>query len=64
VKGDGEMAGKEPMNDAVDHMKKIEGLPDAADVRSLPKPIKIIKYVIIGFFLFSIAAVIIMSFFN
>lgn len=58
------MAGKEPMNDAVDHMKKIEGLPAAADVRSLPKPIKIIKYVIIGFFLFSIAAVIIMSFFN
>ncbi|MCK6205662.1 MULTISPECIES: hypothetical protein [Bacillaceae] len=58
------MAGKEPMNDAVDHMKKIEGLPDSADVRSLPKPIKIIKYVIIGFFLFSIAAVIIMSFFN
>lgn len=58
------MAGKEPINDAVDHMKKIEGLPDAADVRSLPKPIKIIKYVIIGFFLFSIAAVIIMSFFN
>ncbi|MGD6843863.1 hypothetical protein ACQCVH_15230 [Bacillus infantis] len=56
------MAGKEPMNDAVDHMKKIEGLPDAADVRSLPKPIKIIKYVIIGFFLFSTAAVIIMSF--
>ncbi|MGD6856544.1 hypothetical protein ACQCVO_15825 [Bacillus infantis] len=58
------MAGKEPMNDAVDHMKKIEGLPDAADVRSLPKPIKILKYVIIGFFLFSIAAVIILSFFN
>ncbi|MCA1035161.1 hypothetical protein LCL90_11030 [Bacillus infantis] len=58
------MAGKEPMNDAVDHMKRIEGLPDSADVRSLPIPIKIIKYVIIGFFLFSIAAVIIMSFFN
>jgi hypothetical protein len=62
--GDGKMAGKEPMNDAVDHMKKIEGLPDAADVRSLPKPIKIIKYIIIGFFLASIAAVIILSFFN
>jgi hypothetical protein len=58
------MDGKEPMNDAVDHMKKIEGLPDAADVRSLPKPIKIIKYVIIGFFLVSIAAVFILSFFN
>jgi hypothetical protein len=58
------MAGKEPMNDAADHMKKIEGLPDAADVRSLPKPIKVIKYVIIGFFLVSIAAVIVFSFFN
>jgi hypothetical protein len=62
--GDEQMAGKEPMNDAVDHMKKIEGMPDAANVRSLPKQIKIMKYVIIGFFIVSIAAVIIMSFFN
>ena len=40
---------KEPFNDVIDHMSKIEGAPVDPEMGSLPLGIRIIGYVIIGF---------------
>ncbi|QHE60748.1 hypothetical protein FHE72_06620 [Rossellomorea vietnamensis] len=40
---------KEPFNDVIDHMSKIEGAPLDPEMGSLPLGIRIIGYVIIGF---------------
>ncbi|WP_255358480.1 hypothetical protein [Halobacillus sp. KGW1] len=38
---------KEPFNDAVEHQQKIEGSPAPGD-RTIPLPIRIIGYVLLG----------------
>lgn len=52
------MSDKKPINDAMEHMKNIEGYPTNVDIKKLPKPLRYFGYFFIGFF--SISALIIL----
>lgn len=56
---------KKPFNDAIDHMNKIEGNVsnlDNTDLEKLPRPLRYIGYLIVGFFLITILLMAILSF--
>lgn len=53
------MSDKKPINDAMDHMSKIEGYPTDVDLKRLPKPLRYFGYFMIGFFSLSILFIII-----
>ncbi|MGX1195425.1 amino acid transporter [Metabacillus sp. SLBN-84] len=48
------MSDQKPFNDAVDHMKTIEGLPAQTDMKKLPKPIRYFGYFFLVFFAVSL----------
>ncbi|WP_102262554.1 amino acid transporter [Mesobacillus jeotgali] len=48
------MSDKKPINDAMEHMSKIEGIPTDVNLRKLPKPLRYFGYFMIGFFTLSI----------
>lgn len=50
---------KKPINDAMEHMSKIEGYPTNVDLKKLPKPLRYFGYFFIGFFSLSILFIII-----
>lgn len=52
------MTDKKPINDAMEHMSKIEGYPTNVDLKKLPKPLRYFGYFMIGFFLLSILLII------
>lgn len=52
------MADKKPINDAMEHMSKIEGYPTDVDLKKLPKPLRYFGYFMIAFFLLSILLII------
>lgn len=58
------MQNKKPINDALDHMSKIEGYPADVDLKKLPKPLRYFGYVMIGFFSLSILFIIIAKLFT
>jgi hypothetical protein len=50
---------QKPFNDAMEHMKNIEGFPtEPVDMNSLPKPIQYLGYFFIGFIGLSVLTVI------
>lgn len=53
------MTDKKPINDAMEHMSKIEGYPTDVDLKKLPKPLRYFGYFFIGFFSLSILFIII-----
>lgn len=53
------MSDKKPINDAMEHMSKIEGYPPDVDLEKLPKPFRYFGYTMIGFFSLSILFIII-----
>ena len=54
------MTDKKPMNDAVEHMKNIEGsLPSNVDLKKLPKPLRYFGYFFIGFMSISLLIILI-----
>ncbi|WP_282034434.1 amino acid transporter [Metabacillus indicus] len=44
------MSDQKPFNEAVEHMKGIEGLPSQTDMKKLPRPIRYFGYFFLGFF--------------
>ncbi len=55
---------KRPFNDVIDHFNKIEGNAagtDNAKINKLPKPLKFIGYMIVGFFILSIVLMVIFT---
>lgn len=48
------MSDQKPFNDAVEHMKTIEGLPSQTDMKKLPRPIRYFGYFFLGFFAVSL----------
>ncbi|WP_203289456.1 amino acid transporter [Metabacillus sp. cB07] len=48
------MSDQKPFNDAVEHMKKIEGLPWQIDMKKLPRPIRYFGYFFLGSFAISL----------
>ena len=58
---------KKPLNDAIDHLNKIEGSafhPSNADLNKLPKPLRFFGYFMITFFGISLLLVIILNLLN
>ncbi|MEH7882684.1 amino acid transporter [Bacillus sp. JJ1609] len=55
------MADKKPINDAMDHLNKIEGYPTKVELKKLPKPLRYFGYFMIGFFSISILFIMIMN---
>jgi hypothetical protein len=53
------MSDKKPINDAMEHMKNIEGFLSDVDLEKLPKPLRYFGYFIISFFSISIIIIII-----
>jgi hypothetical protein len=53
------MTDKKPINDAMEHMSKIEGYPTDVDLIRLPKPLRYFGYFFIGFFSLAILFIII-----
>lgn len=56
---------KKPLNDAIDHMNKIEGNVAnlvKADLNKLPTPLRYFGYFIAGFFSISILIILILNF--
>ncbi len=53
------MTDKKPINDAMEHMSKIEGYPTDIDLKKLPKPLRFFGYFFIGFFSLSLLFIII-----
>lgn len=53
------MSDKKPINDAMEHMSKIEGIPTDVNLKKLPKPLRYLGYFMIGFFTLSILFIII-----
>lgn len=58
------MSEKKPINDAMDHMKNIEGFPTDVDLKKLPKPLRYFGYFFIGFFSISLIFILIGILFN
>lgn len=58
------MSEKKPINDAMDHMKNIEGFPTDVDFKKLPKPLKYFGYFFIVFFSLSLIFIMIGILFN
>ncbi|CAM3817266.1 amino acid transporter [Mesobacillus thioparans] len=58
------MSDKKPINDAMDHMSKIEGYPTNVDLKKLPKPLRYFGYFMIGFFSFAILFILIAKLFT
>lgn len=58
------MSEKKPINDAMEHMSKIEGYPTDVDLNKLPKPLRYFGYFMIGFFSLSILFIIIAKLFT
>ncbi|PLR95101.1 amino acid transporter [Bacillus sp. T33-2] len=52
------------MNDAMEHMRTIEGYPTDVDLKSLPKTLRYFGYFFIGFFFSTIIFIIIANLFN
>ena len=48
------MSDQKPFNNAVEHMKRIEGLPSQTDMKKLPRPIRYFGYFFLGFFAISL----------
>ncbi len=63
-KGVGNMSDKKPINDAMDHMGKIEGYPTDVDLKKLPKPLRYFGYFMIGFFSIAILFILIAKLFT
>lgn len=58
---------KQPFNDVIDHFNKIEGnavSTDNAKINKLPKPLKFIAYMIVGYFILSIVIMVIFNLIN
>ncbi|MFX3675183.1 MAG: amino acid transporter [Paenisporosarcina sp.] len=53
------MSDEKPINDAMEHMKNIEGYPTSIDIKKLPRPLRYFGYFFIGFFLISILIILI-----
>lgn len=53
------MSDKKPINDAMEHMSKIEGTPTDVNLKKLPIPLRYFGYFMIGFFTLSILFIII-----
>ncbi|MET1013852.1 MAG: amino acid transporter [Paenisporosarcina sp.] len=59
------MSDKKPMNDAMEHMKNIEGsVPTKIEMNKLPKLLRYFGYFVFGFFAVSIIIVIIGNLLN
>ncbi|MDR0137867.1 amino acid transporter [Metabacillus idriensis] len=58
------MSEKTPINDAMDHMKNVEGFPTDVDLKKLPKPLRYFGYFFIGFFALSLISILLGIFFN
>ena len=55
---------KKPLNDAIDHMNKIEGNISNlanADLKKLPRPLKYFGYFMVGLFSISILLILILN---
>jgi len=57
------MSDRKPINDAIEHMSKIEGYPTDINLKKLPKPLRYFGYFFIGFFSISILLIIITKLF-
>ncbi len=53
------MSEKKPVNDAMDHLSKIEGYPTDVNLNQLPKILKYFGYFFISFFALSVLFIII-----
>lgn len=58
------MSDQKPINDAMDHMSKIEGYPTDVELKKLPKPLRYFGYSMVGFFSLSILFIIIAKLFT
>jgi hypothetical protein len=59
------LSDKKPFNDVIDHAQKIEGsVPNHADLKKLPRPLRYFGYFMIGFFSLSILFILIMNLFD
>lgn len=58
------MPDKKPINDAMDHLCKIEGYPTDVDLKKLPKPLRYFGYFFLGFFALSIIFIVIAKLFT
>ncbi|CAM3546639.1 hypothetical protein [Cytobacillus oceanisediminis] len=56
------MPDKNPINDGMDHLNKIEGYPTDVELKKLPRPLRYFGYFFISFFAVSILFIIIMKF--
>ncbi|MFT8311103.1 MAG: amino acid transporter [Sporolactobacillus sp.] len=52
---------KKPFNDVIDHIDKISGRPEKIEMKKLPKPIRILGYVLITCVVVSTLFIIFMS---
>ncbi|MFG3612795.1 hypothetical protein [Rummeliibacillus stabekisii] len=58
---------KQPFNDVIDHFNKIEGNAvgtDNAKINRLPKSLKFIGFMIVGYFILSIVLMVIFNLIN
>jgi hypothetical protein len=55
------MSDKKPINDAMEHMSRIEGIPTDANLKNLPRPLRYFGYFMIGFFTISILFIMVAS---
>lgn len=58
------MPDKKPINDAMDHMSKIEGYPADVNLKKLPKPLRYFGYFMVSFFSLTILFIIIAKLFR
>ncbi|MET1248968.1 amino acid transporter [Sporolactobacillus sp. STCC-11] len=52
---------KKPFNDVIDHFDKTTGRPEKIEMKTLPKPIRIIGYVLITCVVVSTLLIIVLS---
>lgn len=55
------MTERKPINDAMDHLNRIEGYPTNVNLKSLPKPIRYFGYFFLSFFAIFFLAFLILS---
>ncbi|WP_156509896.1 amino acid transporter [Rossellomorea aquimaris] len=58
------MSKKKPMNDAMDHLRNIEGYPTDVNLNTLPKPLKYFGYFFIVFFALAVLFILIGNLFT